>query len=102
MLGVYFLDLVCRKAGDEGLKRLTKPRLLKYMKARMEKHAAMVLVISCIGFALVGWAAIAFGRGILRIVNSSEFLWAMWIFIAICVVGSALSVIQWILNARHR
>jgi membrane protein YqaA with SNARE-associated domain len=136
VLGVYFLDLVCRKAGDEGLKRLMRPRLLNYMKAKMEKHAAVVLVISCIApppfpfgvaigaasalqytkvrllaivffargvrFALVGWAAIAFGRGILRIVNSREFLWAMWIFIAICVVGSVFSVIQWVHNARHR
>jgi membrane protein YqaA with SNARE-associated domain len=135
VLGVYFLDLVCRKAGDEGLKRLMKPKLLNYMKAKMAKHAAMVLVISCIApppfpfgvaigaasalqysrvrlltivffaraarFGLVGWAAITFGRRILRIANSKEFLWTMEIFIAICLIGSVFSVIQWVRNARH-
>jgi membrane protein YqaA with SNARE-associated domain len=135
VLGVYFLDLVCRKAGDEGLKRLMKPKLLNYMKAKMAKRAAMMLVISCIApppfpfgvaigaasalqyprvrlltivffaravrFALVGWSAIAFGRRILRIVNSKEFLLAMEIFIAICLIGSVFSIIQWVRNARR-
>jgi hypothetical protein len=47
-------------------------------------------------FSLVGWAAIYFGRGILRIADSKEFLWVMGAFIAFCVVGSVISVIRWI------
>jgi membrane protein YqaA with SNARE-associated domain len=47
-IGVLLLDLVCRKAGEEGLKRLVRPKLLGYLKERMEKNAAWVLVISCL------------------------------------------------------
>ena len=47
-MGVFLLDLVCRKGGEAGLKRLVKPRLLDYLKQRMEKHAAMVVIITCL------------------------------------------------------
>ena len=47
-IGVFLLDLVCRKGGEAGLKRLVKPKLLVYLKQRMEKHAAMVVIITCI------------------------------------------------------
>ena len=109
-IGVFFLDLVCRKIGENGLKRLVKPRLLDYLKAQMQNHAAVALVISCLApppfpfgasiatagafqyprmhllvlvfvarafrYSLVGWAAIYFGRHILRIANSAEFMWS--------------------------
>ena len=39
-VGVFFLDLICRKGGEEGLKRLVQPKLLGYLKKKMEKHAA--------------------------------------------------------------
>src|SRR3984885_12589908 len=41
MIGVYILDLVCRKGGEAMLKRLVQPRLLNYLKGRMEKHAGI-------------------------------------------------------------
>ena len=47
-IGVLLLDLVCRKGGEEGLKRLVKPRLLGYLKQRMEQHAAAVLIVACL------------------------------------------------------
>jgi membrane protein YqaA with SNARE-associated domain len=129
-IGVLLLDLVCRKGGEETLKRLVKPKLLGYLKQRMEKHAAVVLIVSCIApppfpfgasiaaasalqyprarllglvfaaravrFSLVGWAAISFGRHILRVANSDEFLWVMAAFIAVCIVGSVVSIVHWV------
>src|ERR1700733_3241622 len=47
-IGVFILDLVCRKGGEATLKRLVKPKLLGYLKQRMEKHAAGVLIVSCL------------------------------------------------------
>lgn len=128
-MGVYLLDLVCRKGGEEGLKRLIKPGRLEALKQRMRKHAALIVIISCLApppfpfgvyiaaasalqypkprllalvfgarairFALVGWAAIYFGRGILKITNSSEFARGITGFIAFCVIGSIISAIRW-------
>ena len=129
-IGVFFLDLVCRKGGDAMLTKLVKPKLLGYLKQRMEKHAAMVVIVTCLApppfpfgaaiaaasalqypklrlltlvlvsramrYSLVGWAAIYFGRRILRIADSTEFLWVMGGFIAFCAIGSVASIIQWV------
>jgi membrane protein YqaA with SNARE-associated domain len=135
-IGVFLLDLVCRKGGEEGLKRLVKPRLLDYLKQQMKKHAAVALVISCLApppfpfgasiaaasafqyprprllvlvfvarsarYSLVGWSAIYFGRRILRIANSAEFMWFMGAFIAVCLIGSIVSIIHWVRVGRSR
>jgi membrane protein YqaA with SNARE-associated domain len=135
-IGVFLLDLVCRKGGEEGLKRLVKPKLLDYLKRQMKKHAAAALVISCLApppfpfgaaiaaasafqyprprllvlvfvaravrFSLVGWAAIYFGRRILRIANSEEFMWFMGGFIALCLIGSIVSIIHWVRIGRSQ
>jgi membrane protein YqaA with SNARE-associated domain len=121
-IGVFLLDLVCR--------------LLDYLKQRMEKHAAALLVVSCLApppfpfgasiaaasalqyprprllalvfiartvrFSLVGWAAIYFGRRILRIASSAEFMWLMGGFIALCVIGSTLSIAHWVRIGRSQ
>jgi membrane protein YqaA with SNARE-associated domain len=135
-IGVFLLDLVCRKGGEATLKRLVKPRLLDYLKGKMERHAAAALIVSCLApppfpfgafiaaasafqyprprlltlvfimrsvrYALVGWSAIYFGRRILRIADSTEFLWIMGGFIAFCVIGSALSVVHWVRIGRSK
>ena len=135
-IGVLLLDLVCRKSGEEGLKRLVKPKLLDYLKRQMKKHAAAALAVSCLApppfpfgasiaaasafqyprrrllvlvlvsraarFSLVGWAAIYFGRGILRIANSPQFMWLMGGFIALCLMGSVVSIIHWVRIGRSR
>lgn len=129
-VGVILLDLVCRQGGEEGLRRLMKPKLFDYVKRQMDRHAAAALIVSCLApppfpfgafiaaasafqypkgrllvliflarslrYSLVGWAAFYFGRRILAITNSAEFLWIMGAFIAICVIGSIVSVIHWI------
>ncbi len=135
-IGVFLLDLVCRKGGEEGLKRLVKPKLLDYLKRQMEKHAAVALIISCLApppfpfgasiaaasafqyprlrllvlvfiaravrFSLVAWSAVYFGRRILRIADSVEFMWFMGGFIALCVIGSTISIIHWVRIGRSR
>jgi membrane protein YqaA with SNARE-associated domain len=135
-IGVFFLDLVVRKGGEHGLKRLVKPERLDLLKERMQRHAAVALIVSCLApppfpfgayiaaasafqyprryllsvvfaaravrFALVGWAAIYFGRHILRIADSDEFMWVMGAFIAFCVAGSVFSILHWIRISRYR
>jgi len=134
-IGVFFLDLVCRKGGEATLTRLVKPKLLGYLKQRIEKHAAVAVIVTCLApppfpfgaaiavasalqypkkrllalvvltravrYSLVGWAAIYFGRRIVRIADSSEFLWFMGGFIAFCVIGSVASIIHWIRIGRE-
>ncbi len=133
-IGVFFLDLVSRKLGEAGLKRLVKPKLLESLKRQMERRAAAVLIVSCLApppfpfgaaiaaastlqypkprllvlvflarlvrFALVGWSAIYYGRRILRIANSTEFLWFMSVFITFCLIGSVLSILHWVRVGR--
>jgi membrane protein YqaA with SNARE-associated domain len=135
-IGVLLLDLVCRKGGEEGLKRLVKPKLLGYLKQQMERRAAAMLIVACLApppfpfgasiaaasafqyprprllvlvfvaravrFSLVGWSAIYFGRRILRIANSTEFMWFMGGFITFCVIGSVVSVIHWVRVSRSQ
>ena len=135
-IGVFLLDLVCRKGGEEGLKRLVKLKLLGYLKQQMKRRAAAALVVSglapppfpfgaCIAaasafqyprlrllalifvtrivrYSLVGWAAVYFGRRILRIANSTEFMWVMAGFMALCVVGSIVSIIHWVRIGRSK
>jgi membrane protein YqaA with SNARE-associated domain len=136
-IGVFLLDLVCRKGGEEGLKRLVKPKLLGYLKQQMRQHAAAALIVSCLApppfpfgasiaaasalqyprqrllvlvfiartarFSLVAWSAVYFGRRILRIADSSEFMWIMGGFIAVCVIGSIVSIIHWVrISAESR
>jgi membrane protein YqaA with SNARE-associated domain len=135
-IGVFFLDLVCRTGGEATLTRLVKPKLLGYLKQRMEKHAAAAVIVTCLApppfpfgaaiavasafqyprlhlltlvlvaravrYSLIGWAAIYFGRRIVRIADSTEFLWFMGGFIAICVIGSVASIIQWVRIGKSR
>jgi len=72
---------------------------LQYPRPRL---LALVFVARAVRFSLVAWAAIYFGRGILRIANSTEFLWFMGGFIALCVIGSTLSIIHWVRIGRSR
>src|SRR5271155_661049 len=42
-LGVLLLDAVCRKGGEEGLKKMMKPGRLDYFKRRMTNQAAVAI-----------------------------------------------------------
>jgi membrane protein YqaA with SNARE-associated domain len=65
-LGVLLLDLVCRKGGEEGLKKMMKPRRLAYFKRRMSNQAGIAIGLACLApppfpFTLVIASASAFG-----------------------------------------
>jgi membrane protein YqaA with SNARE-associated domain len=47
-IGVAILDFVCRRGGEEGLKRFVKPRMHAYLKKQMEKHAGIAVIITSI------------------------------------------------------
>jgi membrane protein YqaA with SNARE-associated domain len=47
-IGVLLLDVVCRKGGEEGLKRMMKPRRLEYFKRRMSNQAAVAIGLACL------------------------------------------------------
>jgi membrane protein YqaA with SNARE-associated domain len=134
-LGVLLLDAVCRKGGEEGLKRMMKPRRLEYFKRRMSKQAAIAIGLACLApppfpftvviasasafayprprllglvfitrairFSIVGWLAIRFGRDILRIARAPETTWIMVGFIALCMIGSAFQVYEWVRRSRR-
>jgi membrane protein YqaA with SNARE-associated domain len=134
-LGVLLLDAVCRKGGEEGLRRMMKPRRLEYFRRRMANRAAIAIGLACLApppfpftlviasasafayprqrllglvlvtravrFTIVGWLAIRFGRDILRIARTPEATWIMLGFIALCVIGSAFQVMQWIRRSRR-
>jgi membrane protein YqaA with SNARE-associated domain len=134
--GVLLLDLVCRKGGEEGLKKMMSPKRLDYLKKKMSHSAAIPLVVTCLApppfpftaviaaasafqypkvrllgyvfaaravrFTLIGLAAIRFGRGILRMANSPEFIWFVVGFSALCIIGSTLSIMRWIRLSRSR
>jgi membrane protein YqaA with SNARE-associated domain len=64
-LGVVLLDAVCRKGGEEGLKKMMKPRRLEYFKRRMSNQAAIAIGLACLApppfpFTLVIASASAF------------------------------------------
>jgi membrane protein YqaA with SNARE-associated domain len=134
-LGVLLLDAVCRKGGEEGLKKMMKPRRLDYFKRRMTNQAAVAIVLACLApppfpftlviasasafayprrrlfglvfvaravrFTILGLLAIRFGSDILRIASAPETTWIMVGFIALCVIGSAFQVMQWIRRSRR-
>jgi membrane protein YqaA with SNARE-associated domain len=47
-LGVALLDAVCRKGGEEGLKKMMKPRRFEYFKRRMGQSAGIAIAVACL------------------------------------------------------
>jgi uncharacterized membrane protein YdjX (TVP38/TMEM64 family) len=127
--GVLLMDLVLRKGGEEGLKKIVSPKRFEQLKQKMKKNAAIALVVACLApppfpftaitaaaiafqyprqrllgivlgtrlvrFALVGLAAMFWGRKVLRMIQTPEFKWFMFGFIAFCLAGSSLSLYRW-------
>lgn len=135
-LGVLLLDLVARKGGEEGLKKMMKPKRFDYFKRKMSSRAAIAVAIACLApppfpftvviasasafeyprlrllsvvlaarairFTIVGFLAIKFGQGILKIIKAPTTEWVMLGFIVLCAVGSAIQVAQWVRRSRSR
>jgi membrane protein YqaA with SNARE-associated domain len=47
-IGVLLLDLVCRKGGEEGLKKMMSRRRLEYLKKKMSQKAAIPVIVACL------------------------------------------------------
>jgi membrane protein YqaA with SNARE-associated domain len=47
-LGVFLLDLVCRKGGEEGIKKKMSRRRFSYLKKKMSQNAAVPLIVTCL------------------------------------------------------
>jgi membrane protein YqaA with SNARE-associated domain len=47
-IGILLLDLVIRRGGAEGLKRLMAEKRVNYLEKRMKQRAALALVIACL------------------------------------------------------
>jgi membrane protein YqaA with SNARE-associated domain len=46
LLGVFIVDLLMRKAGEEGLERFVKPKRVKQLKAKLDKGVGWVVFTS--------------------------------------------------------
>lgn len=47
-LGVFFLDLVARKAGEAGIQKIAGQRRFESLKKRFEKHGAWGVALACL------------------------------------------------------
>ena len=91
-LGVWLLDSVCRKGGEEGLKRMMKRGRLEYFKRRMKNQAAIAIGLACLApppfpFTLViaSASALAYPRprllGLVFITRAIRFSIVGWLAI---------------------
>lgn len=53
-------------------------------------------------FSAVGGLALAFGHQIIRISKTPAFVWTIGFFVAVCVVGSVLSILKWFRTGKQR
>ncbi len=47
-LGVYFLDLVARRIGEEGIQHITGRRRFEYLKRKTGQKAALFIALACL------------------------------------------------------
>lgn len=47
-IGVVLLDAVCRKGGEEGLKKMLKPARFEYFKRKMSQRAGIAIATACL------------------------------------------------------
>jgi len=133
-IGVFLLDLVARKLGEEGIRKMAGKARFEKLKRKIGEKGGRTLVVACLApppfpftmviaansaldyprkrlltivaasravrFLILGALAIKFGPAILRIAKSESFKWAMIVFIFLCIVGSALSIIKWLRHGR--
>lgn len=51
-------------------------------------------------FTLLSILALRFGRQILNVAKSTPFEWGMAVFIGLCIIASALSIVHWLRKPR--
>ncbi len=47
-IGVFLLDLVVREAGEEGLRKMMKPKRFDYLESQIKKDARIPIAVACI------------------------------------------------------
>ena len=133
-LGCYIIDLIVRKHGGAGIRKVLSAKRLKYVEKRIEHHAPAALLLATLApppfpfttvvaavsalhyprvkmlgviaagrvvrFTILGLLAIWLGRHLLRITRTPAFEWSMAGFIALCLVGSAISIYNWVRSSR--
>jgi membrane protein YqaA with SNARE-associated domain len=134
-LGVFLLDVIARKLGEEGIQRVAGKKRFEYLKSKIGQRGGVAIVVGCLApppfpftmvvatssalgyprlrlliavavsraarFLILGLLAMKFGRAIIRMADSTPFKWTMGAFIALCVVGSVLSVMKWVKSGRR-
>lgn len=70
---------------------------LQYPRTRL---IGIVFTARALRFLLIGLAALRYGRGILRVANSSAFEWFMICFTMVCLIGSTVSVTNWVRRSK--
>ena len=61
----------------------------------------LTLLGRALRFTIVGLLAEHFGRAILRIAQTPHFVWSMIVFVAICLIGSAVSIAGWVRRSKR-
>lgn len=70
---------------------------LQYPRIRL---LSVVFTARALRFFLIGLAALRYGRGILRLANSSTFEWFIVGFTVVCLIGSTVSVWNWVRRSK--
>jgi len=47
-IGVWTVDAISRKSGEEGLTKITSKKRLEYLKKKMKQNAAIAIVLACL------------------------------------------------------
>ncbi len=64
------------------------------------KMLAVIAMGRVVRFAIVGLLAIWLGQQILKVTEKPAFEWSMTAFIVLCVIGSAISIYNWLRRSR--
>ncbi len=96
--GVILLDLVCRKGGEEGLKKMLDPKRFNTIRKKMSQRAGYAIAIACLApppfpFTAVIAAASAFDyprRRLLSIVFAARIVRYSLVGLAAIVLGRAI------------
>jgi len=71
---------------------------LQYPRIRL---LGVVFTARTLRFFLIGLAALRYGRRILRIASSSTFEWLIVGFAVVCLIGSTVSVWNWVRRSKR-
>ena len=96
--GGYFLALACLSPPPFPFTMLVATICaLSYPRRKL---LAIVAVCRLMRFLLLSYLAIHYGRRILRMINTSEFKYAMIAFAIVCLIVSGFSIAKWVNTSR--